>query len=314
NNQGTNTNSHEFELCLKAIGKKDDATRVSGWTKMGEFFTKTCADDSAKQSLPLLFEQINFQKIWLEVAPADSRVRVSMTNAIAVFVEGMGKQGAKSLFQNGAGIVWFLLLFDETKAVVLNAKQNLNKCFTTVEKRRAFIDLCRKKGGDFLRMVLNFDSGKLAEYLSCKKDDSLHLERIDFVLANAVKAFTNFAQVLDVAPPSPPGQSSQSAASVVPATSSSSLKAGAGSPSAPVPTNKRLLTARSSSDWFLTSNLLSKMDKLPRLREAVKLAVLVLATNFPEQTYAPPGEDSDFPAADEERKTLRKMLLQDDRA
>lgn len=106
--------SHEFELCLKAISKKDDATRVSGWAKMAAYVQKVVGaevggdDDQSirkiNEELATSFSHVQFQRCWLECAAGDWRVRQGMVTAIAEFVSALGKSGMKILFQNGAGM------------------------------------------------------------------------------------------------------------------------------------------------------------------------------------------------------------------
>eukprot|EP00392_Amoebophrya_sp_AT5.2_P012592 g12699.t1 len=240
------------------------------------------------EELATSFSHVQFQRCWLECAAGDWRVRQGMVTAIAEFVSALGKSGMKILFQNGAGIVWYLLLFDATTAVALAAKQKLNDCFTTPEKRKAFVDLCRKKGGrDFLlHTCLTFTPDTLSGYLGgCKKDD-LHAERYDNVLAAAVKASTDFAAVLD---------------------------------KDVVASSEFIATPK-----LVAKALDGGSRGVARFREALKRYVLVLATLFPEQQYVCSLETSEQEqfglggaalGAKEvgEAKTLRKFLAIDDR-
>ena len=134
---------HEYELCLKAISKRDDNTKMSGWTKLLGLLQAKLVDAEAEQetsaaapsragalrdSFQQLLERVPWTRLWLEVAASDPRVRLGMVSTLGELVGYLGKHAAGGL-NSGAAAVWLLLLFDASNNVAAAAKKEFNRCF-----------------------------------------------------------------------------------------------------------------------------------------------------------------------------------------
>lgn len=206
----------EVQRALKAVSKKDDNTKLRGYTELFQFLQgkDNSAPSSSSVSTPdfdysprtrelnpslaPVLSGLPWARLWLEF-PSEPRVRSLLAGCLKELLLRLGRH-AGPIFSADADLgatvaaVWLLLLCDESNGVSQTARGGLQEVFPVADKRKTFFKLVRRGGGrNLLSEALNHTDKSLAEYLGIKNIDDTHRERVDSVVATSIRALTELA-------------------------------------------------------------------------------------------------------------------------